>query len=158
FGRLRLVPKSGLSAELLVQRPASFGSLEAECHPEPAKDPPLMRRTRGADPSSPALREASLRAEPTGLPCAKRACERSPWIPPQDDIHARTPWEAGRQKVVGPGRLNSGDPGPDDPDVARAFAVAETHATRADLGNASQTPTRAPLRRDFVGEITVAGY
>src|SRR5438309_1415531 len=26
----------------------------------------------------PALREASLRAEPTGLPCAKRACERSP--------------------------------------------------------------------------------
>src|SRR5437660_9164655 len=37
-----------------------------------------MRRTRGADPSSPALREASLRAEPTGLPCAKRACERSP--------------------------------------------------------------------------------
>src|SRR5207244_7848831 len=37
-----------------------------------------MRRTRGADPSSPALREASLRAGPTGLPCAKRACERSP--------------------------------------------------------------------------------
>ncbi|TMF02379.1 MAG: hypothetical protein E6I52_09665 [Chloroflexi bacterium] len=26
-----------------------------------------MRRTRDADPSSPALREASLRAEPTGL-------------------------------------------------------------------------------------------
>src|SRR5439155_12011569 len=25
-----------------------------------------------------ALREARLRAEPTGLPCAKRACERSP--------------------------------------------------------------------------------
>lgn len=54
--------------------------------------------------------------------------------------------------------MDSGDPGPDDPDVARAFAVAETHATRADLGDASQTPTRARLRRDFVGEITVAGY
>src|SRR5438445_7307054 len=52
--------------------------IEAECHPEPAKDPQLVRRTRDADPSSPALREASLRAEPTGLPCAKRACERSP--------------------------------------------------------------------------------
>src|SRR5437870_6630367 len=33
----------------------------------------------------PALREASLRAAPTGLPCAKRACERSPRVPPQDD-------------------------------------------------------------------------
>src|SRR2546428_644203 len=54
--------------------------------------------------------------------------------------------------------MDSGDPGPDDPDVARAFAVAETHATRADLGDASQTPTRARLRRDFVGEIMVAGY
>src|SRR5205823_3503030 len=74
--------------------------IEAECHPEPAKDPQLMRRTRGADPSvacparsepasgghGPALREASLRAEPTGLPCAKRACERSLRVPPQDDI------------------------------------------------------------------------
>src|SRR5207237_8139863 len=35
-----------------------------ECHPESAKDPQLMRRIRDADPSPPALREASLRAEP----------------------------------------------------------------------------------------------
>src|SRR2546429_8391594 len=48
------------------------------CHPELAKDPRLRRSQQEADPSSPALREASLRAEPTGLPCAKRACERSP--------------------------------------------------------------------------------
>src|SRR3989440_1703768 len=54
------------------------------CHPEPAKDPRLRRSQQEADPSSPALREASLRAEPTGLPCAKRACERSPRVPPQD--------------------------------------------------------------------------
>src|SRR5205823_8105566 len=55
------------------------------CHPELAKDPRLRRSQREADSSSPALREASLRAEPTGLPCAKRACERSPRVPPQDD-------------------------------------------------------------------------
>src|SRR5437870_3333727 len=48
------------------------------CHPEPAKDPRLRRSQQEADRSSPALREASLRAEPMGLPCAKRACERSP--------------------------------------------------------------------------------
>src|SRR5205823_9137213 len=58
------------------------------CHPELAKDPRLRRSQREADSSSPALREASLRAAPTGLPCAKRACERSPRVPPQDDMHA----------------------------------------------------------------------
>ena len=36
------------------------------CHPELAKDPRLRRSQQEADPSSPALREASLRAEPTG--------------------------------------------------------------------------------------------
>src|SRR5438105_9348186 len=41
------------------------------------------RTTRSwTDPSSPALREASLRAEPMGLPGGKRACERSPWACP----------------------------------------------------------------------------
>src|SRR5438552_11002127 len=142
------------------------------CHPELAKDPQRRRSQREADPSSPALREASLRAEPTGLPCAKRACERSPWACPARSEPASgahgfllrmtfTQEHPGRRDVrksSGPGRLDSGDPGPDDPDVARAFAVAETHATRADLGDASQTPTRARLRRDFVGDITVAGY
>src|SRR5438132_7136407 len=108
--------------------------IEAECHPEPAKDPQLVRRTRDADPSSPALREASLRAEPTGLPCAKRACERSPWACPARSEPASgahgfllrmtfTQEHPGRRDVrksSGPARLNSGDPGPDDPDVARA--------------------------------------
>src|SRR5437868_2746638 len=71
----------------LLQHPARSGPMRAECHPEPAKDPRLRRSQTGSwiDPSSPALREASLRAECTGLPCAKRACERSPWVPPQDD-------------------------------------------------------------------------
>src|SRR5437899_8094593 len=36
------------------------------CHPELAKDPRLRRSQQEADPSSPALREASLRAEPMG--------------------------------------------------------------------------------------------
>src|SRR5207244_1013072 len=67
----------------LLQHPARSGPIE--CHPEPAKDPLLVANIGVADPSSPALREASLRAECTGLPCAKRACERSPWVPPQDD-------------------------------------------------------------------------
>ena len=33
---------------------------EAECHPEPAKDPQLMRRTQDADPSSYLLRMTPL--------------------------------------------------------------------------------------------------
>src|SRR5437763_16852884 len=45
------------------------------CHPEPAKDPPLQ------PPSSPT--DVSV-----AVPCAKRACERSAWVPPQDDTHA----------------------------------------------------------------------
>src|SRR5437899_7957784 len=36
------------------------------CHPELAKDPRLRRSQQEAAPSSPALREASLRAEPMG--------------------------------------------------------------------------------------------
>src|SRR5438552_1724644 len=61
----------------------------------------------------PALREASLRAEPTGLPCAKRACERSPRVPPQDDTQRRNTWElldASRScSHVRPRPLNDGD-------------------------------------------------
>src|SRR5438445_5515925 len=49
----------------------------------------------------PPLSEASLRAQPTGLPCAKRACERSPRVPPQDDTQRRNTWEpSGRVAIV----------------------------------------------------------
>src|SRR5438309_3460614 len=50
----------------------------------------LARSEPASGAHGPALREASLRAEPTGLPCAKRACERSPRVPPQDDSSPRT--------------------------------------------------------------------
>src|SRR5437868_12575572 len=57
---------------MLATRSGSFVACPARSEP-------------ASEAHGPALREASLRADPTGLPCAKRACERSTRVPPQDD-------------------------------------------------------------------------
>src|SRR5207253_945602 len=50
--------------------------------PEVAPSPPCPARSEPASGvHGPAPREANLRVESTGLPCAKRACERSPRLP-----------------------------------------------------------------------------